>query len=364
MDFAIIFAEVLVFGAFALSGWSKLDETAETGATAQAFGLPARMSAALGVVLAPAELAIAAALLLPMIAWLGAIAAAVLLCAFVGAMVFRLAQGEAPSCNCFGHTKPQPITWATVIRNLVLLFAALHLVAAGPEQSGLVKNIVSTARGPFGVTLALAVLTAVAAVSIWLALLLLRQQGRLILRIDNLKHRLDTLDSSSPRVANGGNPFQLPASTLHVGRAAPVFTASTLGGRVRTLVELIDESAAPVLLLFVGAECAPCREVVKEMLGWRRADGLPVAWATIASGEPEVVRQSFPGLAIDRVLVQAGSELNDLYGVVATPSAVWIERDGSIASSVAIGRDAILALFNRHVSQRSTGNAISDFRAA
>lgn len=89
--------------------------------------------AALGVfarVVPIAELAIAAALVVPATARAGALAAAALLALYALAIAINLARGRRDlDCGCFGASARQTIGPSLVARNLVLIAAALATLA-------------------------------------------------------------------------------------------------------------------------------------------------------------------------------------------------------------------------------------------
>jgi uncharacterized membrane protein YphA (DoxX/SURF4 family) len=59
------------------------------------------------------------------------IAMLLMLVAFTGVLVFNLARGRRPPCACFGGRTPRPISWLSVVRNLVFVGLAIAALAAG-----------------------------------------------------------------------------------------------------------------------------------------------------------------------------------------------------------------------------------------
>lgn len=74
-----------------------------------------------------AELGVAALLVVVPVA--GAIAALVLLTVFTGVLALELAAGRSFSCGCFGGTESRPAGPVTLLRNVVLVAAAVAIVA-------------------------------------------------------------------------------------------------------------------------------------------------------------------------------------------------------------------------------------------
>jgi uncharacterized membrane protein YphA (DoxX/SURF4 family) len=93
-----------------------------------AYGVPAPLLGAASRLLPAAEAGAALMLLLTPLRTAGAVLALLLLLAYAAAMGWHRAQGHALDCGCGGE--PLPLSWALVLRNLVL--AAGAGVAAAP----------------------------------------------------------------------------------------------------------------------------------------------------------------------------------------------------------------------------------------
>src|SRR5207302_8314177 len=94
----------------------------------------------------------------------------------------------------------------------------------------------------------LALAWAVIFVGVWLGWQLLRQNGRMLLRLDELEKRLDTLELGEPEAPSG----------LPLGSPAPDFELPNLAGERVTLAQLRGQ---PVLLIFFNPACGFCREM-------------------------------------------------------------------------------------------------------
>lgn len=112
---------------FAHGGIAKLGDRALFEQHLAAYGVPPALTGALAWLLPLAEAGAALALLTPWRA-AGAVLAAALLLLYAAAMAWHRQQGHALDCGCGGE--PLPLSWALVLRNLVL--AALALAAAAP----------------------------------------------------------------------------------------------------------------------------------------------------------------------------------------------------------------------------------------
>src|SRR5205085_2060733 len=88
----------------------------------------------------------------------------------------------------------------------------------------------------------------------WLLLHLLRQHGRILLRMDNLEH---TLGRHSPGLMSG----------LPVGSLAPFFELPNPAGETVSLTSL-TQLGSPVLLIFSEPRCNPCKALWPAILQW------------------------------------------------------------------------------------------------
>src|SRR6266568_2860393 len=101
-------------------------------------------------------------------------------------------------------------------------------------------------------TLAIALLWLAILVGGWLGWQLLRQNGRLLLRLEALEGRLNELEFGEPDAPAG----------LPVGSVAPDFTLTGLKGETRTLVAFRGQ---PLLLIFFNPACGFCREMMPKL---------------------------------------------------------------------------------------------------
>ena len=180
----------------------------------------------------------------------------------------------------------------------------------------------------------------------WLGSQLLRQNGRVLLRLDELEKRLDELEFGQDE-ARGG----LPA-----GCEAPAFELRDLAGEPRSLVQF---RGRPVLLIFFNPACGFCRELLPKLVTAVRQEpesnrslatngensGSRPVIVVVTTGDPETSRKLFSEHQLDTsVLLQKEMEVAGAYKSNGTPSGYLIDSEGKIASPLAIGGDALLAL--------------------
>jgi len=209
----------------------------------------------------------------------------------------------------------------------------------------------------------------------WLGRQLLRQNGRILLRLDELEKRLNEL-----LFAEGDEPKGLP-----VGSEAPAFELPDLTGERKSLAQFRGQ---PVLLIFFNCECGFCREMMpKVAAGFQPASEggiLPPEKNPHSTGDPGRAKDSPPAQANSAglearltgrqgclpprllilttgdagknrqffaehklecpVLLQKETDVATAYQANGTPSGYLISAEGKIASELTMGAEALLAL--------------------
>jgi thiol-disulfide isomerase/thioredoxin len=191
------------------------------------------------------------------------------------------------------------------------------------------------------------ILTAAVVLEGWLLLHLLRQNGRLLLRVDALEGN-----------EGAANP-DLLESSLPIGSSAPPFTLSGLHGDTMTL-DALRATGKPVLLFFMDPGCNPCNAMLPEVGQWQREHAGTMTIAIVSRGSVEDNRAKFTEHGIVNVLLQRDREVAEAYQMPGTPTAILIDPDGTISSPLAFGQDEIEALVERSMSFLAEADGSSD----
>jgi peroxiredoxin len=212
----------------------------------------------------------------------------------------------------------------------------------------------------------------------WLAWQLLRQNGRILLRLDELEFEEESRELSdesqgstdhSVRAAaaqtnNGAYGSDVPGlderanrfanrslartkikrDGLKAGIQAPDFRLPCLDG---TEVSLQDFRGRRVLLVFSDPHCGPCNALAPhlELFHRERPD---ISVLMISRGDPKENRSKMQEHRLTfPVVLQRQWETSRRYAMFATPVAYLIDETGIILEDLAVGVEAILALMTK-----------------
>jgi peroxiredoxin len=331
MNEVMLVARIVLALVLGVAGVAKLFDLKRSRTAIADFGLPDWLATPIGLCLPFVELSIACLLLPTNTVWWGAAGSVALLAAFVFGISVNLARGKRPDCNCFGQLYSEPIGPATLARNGVLLILSALVLARAVHNPGLSLSAVLTMSGNyavvsmFGVVLALAII-----IEGWLIFHVLRQNGRLLLRIEALEA---SGVKTQPRVQPG----------LKVGTPAPSFELPLAKGGGGSL-DRLRELGKPILLLFSDANCGPCKAMRPDLTRWERdySDKLTIAVVTRGATPEKIAQQN----DLKFVFVQKDREVAGQYQAFGTPTAVLVGTNGLVASALLSGAPAISSLVN------------------
>ena len=343
MGGVLLFGRVALAVLFAVAGVAKLADRSGSRQALDQFGAPVRLAGPLAVALPLVELAIAAALLPRATAAQAALAALALLGLLSLAIAVNLALGRNPDCHCFGQLHSEPAGWKTLARNGALATVAAFVAWEGWSDAGSSALVlVDWARPAELVALVFAV------VAIWFGYQLLRQQGRLLVRIEALEAGL-AASAARPLVEarrgaalrssggpNGSEPR--PRLGLPIGSRIEFRLPALDGGSVA----LSDYRGKRVLLVHWSPHCGFCDLVAAELAALERDLRRRNTELVFASyGEREVNRPLVEDHRFRaQILLQDGSPLEAFEGL-GTPSAYLVDEGGRVARPLAVGANDV-----------------------
>src|SRR5918999_829969 len=212
MDAALLLARLVLCAVFTLAGVAKLSDLKGSRRAIIDFGVPSAIAAPLGLLLPLAELSVAATLLPASTAWWGALGALTLFSVFVVGITYNLARGRKPERHCFGQLHSAPAGWKTLARNGVLAAVAGFVLWAG-YKGGAGPSALSWV-GALSTAQQLALLVGVLVLFLlagqwWFLVHLLRQNGRLLVRLEAVEASLVAGGSIAP--SENGTPLNQEA---------------------------------------------------------------------------------------------------------------------------------------------------------
>ncbi len=336
MPALLLVLRLILVAVLAVAGVAKLADRSGAVGAVKGFGVPERLAGTVAGLLPVAELAAAVLLIASSTARSGALLALALMLTFCAAITRSLLRGEAPDCHCFGAIHSEPAGPRTLIRNLVLAATAAVVLAGGPGVSatGWVGNV--EAGGATVVALGVALAAALIGGGL-LVLNLLRRNGELLLRVDELE---DALTASGLIVPE--TPTPVATGGLPIGTIAPDFELPGLDGAPVSLDSL--GGGEELLLVFSDPDCGPCSALMPQVAQWQRERPGGRRLVLISRGAPEANHAHAQAHGLTEVLLQSDREVAERFAVSATPSALVVAIDGTVASAVHSGEEQIRAL--------------------
>jgi peroxiredoxin len=167
----------------------------------------------------------------------------------------------------------------------------------------------------------------------WLGYQLVRQNGRILLRLEAIARQLGARSPAQRREPGG----------LPVGTLAPDFELPDLAGARRTLSEFRGRD---ILLIFFNPKCGFCTKMAADLaaLPIEGGDGraLPLV---VTTGDPDENRQLAERHGIRCVVLrQEQMEIASQFRAPGTPMGYRIDAAGRIASELTVGGEPLLQL--------------------
>lgn len=347
MDLIILLIRLGLAGIFGVAGIGKLLDRKGAEKALEDFGVPASLAVPSAVFLPLAELLIAVLLLFNQTSWAGAIGGGTLLAVFIGGMVVQLVRGNAPDCHCFGQIHSEPVGWKSLIRNILFFLGAGFLVFLGAGGQG--TDLFSGGNNP-QILIGLGIIALLGIIVFYLKQIS-DQQNKILRRIEVLEV------ISAEGFNRERDDLGHPEDGLPLGAPAPGFQLEDINGKIVEFEHLLA-GRKPILFFFVSPSCSPCAALLPEIGFWREKNEGRVEMVFISSGKTGENREKFEGAGVNTVLIEKNREIAGQFGAVWTPSAVLVNRDGTVASRIATGDTAIRELLERIASEVPEKNIV------
>lgn len=341
MESILLLSRLFLAGLFATAGVAKLLDLKGSETAVRDFGVPGPLVKPFSIILPVSELVIAVLFFPLATTWYGALASLALLVFFTVGMAYQMARGNAPDCHCFGQLHTEPVSKTSLIRNSIFSIPALFLVWRGPGGQGpsFADESIYTNEFVFGLIIVAGI-----------ASLLLLVKGMSDRQIEILR-RIEILEVIA---GDGGsverNDAGDPNDGLPIGAVFPDFELPDVLGKQVSFQQLLGE-AKPIFFLFVAPTCQPCRALIPEVEQWQKDLGERVNFVFISRGTVDANLEKFSGETTKRFLLQKDREVQNLVYAKWTPSALFVNSEGRVASHVATGDAAIRSLAEKIKSE-------------
>ena len=342
-----VLISLLVALVFVVAGLAKIASPSATAQNLVGFGVPKEVAKPAGLALGCTECVLGVLLPWPGFAAWPALGAMTLIAVLSAGVGYQLARGRTPACHCFGQVHERPISPWTLVRNLALLAATLCIALSPPRRDFTFQTAFSdlSASSALAIVLAL-VLTAAIAAQSSIIVHLVRQQGRMLQRLDALERV-----HGVPRAASSNSQFR------QRGEPAPTFALPDATG-LPVGLEGLCRSGLPLLLVFLEPGCGPCTRLLPRLAEHARDLHGRLQLAVISSVRFYAASAASILPPTVHVLADTTRATMKAYGVTGTPTAVLIEANGTMSGTVLVGSENISHyLRERSASQRPLANA-------
>ncbi len=150
---------------------------------------------------------------------------------------------------------------------------------------------------------------------------------------------LGTLPMAAAQGNGNGAASRMPAGPK-VGEPAPDFSLPDLAGQT---VSLSDFRGDKTLVLFWRPSCGFCQRMLADLKAWEASPSKDAPRLLVVSTDSLADNRAM-GLRSPVLLDQDGMSVGRLFGATGTPMAVLVDAEGKVASELAAGAPAVLAL--------------------
>lgn len=336
MDILLLLLRLGLAGVMALAGVAKLADLDGSRKAFEGFGVPASLTRVGPILLSVAEIVIAGLLLFPGTSWLGAIGGLALLLLFIGQMAYQLAKGNAPDCHCFGQVYSAPVSATSVIRNVVFAVPAVVLVVRGRSGQGsaITDPSVNVLELGLGVVIIALLVGAIAVLR-----KILSRQNEILKHIEVME--IVARDGATVEREEAANPND----GLPIGAVVPQFEGKDIHGERVSLADL-RSAGLPALFIFVSPNCTPCKSLIPEFKEWISSLEGKVRFAFFSTGTAADNIEKFGEDIAKLMILQDDREVAKLLRANWTPTAIFMDSGGRVASHTTAGDAAIRSLMD------------------
>ncbi len=356
LDILILLSRLILAAIFGAAAIAKFYDPAGTEKAFSDLGIDKSLTRFGVRGLPAAEMITAFLLIIPMTGWYGGLSGLILLVLFTIVLGSAVAQGKNAECHCFGQFSSKPVSWLSLIRNIVFIAPAALIVYAMPRATfyslytEISLRLAAGAFLPYILLFSCLILLGVIVYYLRRGIALQEQI------LENLPAQEQDREAGEP---HHHEHMTSPDEGLPIGAVAPDFKLPDMKGRAVSLEQLMTAGRA-MLFFFISPTCAPCKALLPEIGKWQEELAGKVDFIFVSSGGAEENAEKLYRLGGQVLLLQNKREVAELFKVRWTPTAVLVNAGGLIASRLAPGDGAIKDLVDLIVDQiRENGEDLS-----
>ena len=340
MEVFLLILRIVLAAIFFVAGIGKLLDLKGSEKAVKGFGVPDSLAKPISILLPLVEISFAILLLFVGISWFGAIGASLLLLIFISGMLWQMKKGNAPDCHCFGQIHSEPVSKKSLTRNVIFAVMALVLVISGRENQGLpISSLASDFTNVMQIVFGLIIIGFLFILLLYLKNIM-EKQTQILRRLEVIE--LIANEGVEQNRENIGDPKE----GLPIGSPVPDFELPNVNGRIVAFDHLLMKGK-PILFFNVSPTCEPCNALLPEIEHWEKELADKVSFVFISKGNSKENTAKFGNDSSREVLLQDKNEVADLLETRWTPTALFINKNGMIASYPAAGDKAIRELVEK-----------------
>ncbi len=145
-----------------------------------------------------------------------------------------------------------------------------------------------------------------------------------------------------------------------MGSEAPAFRARRAEDGAPVGLDALFVAGRPLALVFADPGCAPCNALLGELADLQRRLGDELTIGVLTRGSLEHARAKAQEHGLSGVMSDEGGEAAKSFEVGATPAAVVIDGDGRVATSLALGSEAVTGVLHEAAGRRERGPRVGE----
>ncbi len=298
---------------FLVAGTVKFLDPQSMKVTLSAFGVPARLLDPASFLLPLSEVVLSMVIMSRRTYKVGLRSGIVFLSMLTVSIIWNLANGRRPRCNCSGGLGDAVIGWQSILRNVALIVLSIFLVREPGKMSWTFRS--ENLGVPRGI---LFIIGGQATAIGWLVIKRLHQAG-----------------SGDPRLED--------QTGLEIGTPIPSLQLIDVDNQLIGLSTVLDDR--PSVIYVLSSSCKPCKEVLISVKHITSTDFLVSHRAIVIIPSADVPPSGFrEKQGISLPVYKAQNDIYEAFGIAGTPAAFTVSSDGRVASSIAIGVSEISRL--------------------